>query len=458
MKTEERTDFLDRDQLRLYFEQGCKPHSEWGIGSEYENFIFDTDLKRPVGYEGPKSISKVFDVLIKKFGWAPLFEKSKIVGLEKDKANISLEPGGQFELSGAIKKTIHEVDQEMKSFMQNMKVVCEELGLRLFSIGAAPNWERDDMPIMPKNRYKKIMMPYMKTVGTQGLDMMLRTCTIQVNLDYSSEADMAKKLRVAACIQPLATALFASSPMFEGKNTGYQSWRAQIWKNTDSDRTGIPKFIFDDDLSFDSWIEYALDVPMYFIKRDGDYVNLSGESFRMFMQGQLKSLPNHRATYSDWIDHLTTIFTDVRLKNFIEMRGADGGPSQNVTALAAMWVGLLYDSDSLDNVFNLVKALDWQSVNELSIDVCKHGMNATINDKTLWEFGEEVLNIAQSGLQNRGSAYDIKDETLFLMPLLERVSKKQSLSSQLANKFDSKWKNNFSTFYDDFNFYHGLRN
>ena len=424
MKTEERTDFLDRDQLRLYFEQGCKPHSEWGIGSEYENFIFDTDLKRPVAYEGPKSISKVFDVLIKKFGWAPLFEKSKIVGLEKDKANISLEPGGQFELSGAIKKSIHEVDQEMKSFIQNMKVVCEELGLRLFSIGAAPNWERDDMPIMPKNRYKKIMMPYMKTVGTQGLDMMLRTCTIQVNLDYSSEADMAKKLRVAACIQPLATALFASSPMFEGKNTGYQSWRAQIWKNTDSDRTGIPKFIFDDDLSFDSWIEYALDVPMYFIKREGDYVNLSGESFRMFMQGQLKSLPNHRATYSDWIDHLTTIFTDVRLKNFIEMRGA----------------------------------LDWQSVNELSVDVCKNGMNAKIKDKTLWEFGKEVLNIAQSGLQNRGSAYDIKDETLFLMPLLERVSKKQSLSSQLVNKFDSKWKNNFSTFYDDFNFYHGLRN
>ena len=311
---------------------------------------------------------------------------------------------------------------------------------------------------MPKNRYKKIMMPYMKTVGTQGLDMMLRTCTIQVNLDYSSEADMAKKLRVAACIQPLATALFASSPMFEGKNTGYQSWRAQIWKNTDNARTGIPKFIFDDGLSFDSWIEYALDVPMYFIKRDGDYVNLSGESFRKFMEGQLKSLPNQRATYSDWIDHLTTIFTDVRLKNFIEMRGADGGPSQNVTALAAMWVGLLYDSDSLDNVFNLVKALDWQSVNELSIDVCKYGMNATINDKTLWEFGEEVLNIAQSGLQNRGLAYGIKDESLFLMPLLERVSKKQSLSSQLANKFDSKWKNNFSTFYDDFNFYHGLRN
>ena len=176
------------------------------------------------------------------------------------------------------------------------------------------------------------------------------------------------------------------------------------------------------------------------------------------MEGKLKSLPNHRATYSDWIDHLTTIFTDVRLKNFIEMRGADGGPSQNVTALAAMWVGLLYDSDSLGNVFNLVKALDWQSVNELSIDVCKYGMNARINDKTLWEFGEEVLNIAQSGLQNRGSAYGIKDETLFLMPLLERVSKKQSLSSQLVNKFDSKWKNNFSTFYDDFNFYHGLRN
>ena len=437
MKAEEGIELVDRDQLRRYFEQGCKSSSEWGIGSEYENFIFDIDLKRPISYEGPKSISKIFELLINKFDWVPVFEKSTTVGLEKDKANISLEPGGQFELSGAIKKTIHEVDQEMKSFMQNMKVVCEDLGLRLFSIGACPNWERSDMPIMPKNRYKKIMMPYMQKVGTQGLDMMLRTCTIQVNLDYASEADMAKKLRVAACIQPLATALFASSPMFEGKNTGYQSWRAQIWKNTDNARTGIPKFIFDDGLSFDSWIEYALDVPMYFIKRDGDYVNLSGESFRKFMEGQLKSLPNQRATYSDWIDHLTTIFTDVRLKSFIEMRGADGGPSHNVTALAAMWVGLLYDSDSLDNVFNLVKAFDWQSVNELNIDVCKYGMNATINDKTLWEFGEEVLNIARSGLQNRALAYGVKDESLFLKPILELVSKKQSLSSQLANKFDT---------------------
>ncbi len=236
MKAENRTDFLDRDQLRRYFEQGCKPSSEWGIGSEYENFIVDLNLEKPVSYAGPKSISKVFDLLMNKFDWVPVFEKSNIVGLEKDKANISLEPGGQFELSGAIKKTVHEVDQEMTSFMQNMQVICEELDLGLFSMGATPFWKREEMPIMPKNRYKKIMMPYMKTVGTQGLDMMLRTCTIQVNLDYSSEADMAKKLRVAACIQPFVTALFASSPIFEGNNTGYQSWRAQVWKNTDKDR------------------------------------------------------------------------------------------------------------------------------------------------------------------------------------------------------------------------------
>ena len=458
MIAEEGIDPVDREQLRIYFEQGCKQSSDWGIGSEYENFIIDTDLNRPVGYEGPKSISKVFDLLIKKFGWAPVFEKSNIVGLEKDKANISLEPGGQFELSGAIKKTIHEVEQEMTLFMHNMQHVCEELGLGLFSMGAAPDWKKSEMPIMPKNRYKKIMMPYMKTVGTQGLDMMLRTCTIQVNLDYSSEADMAKKLRVAACIQPLATALFASSPMFEGKNTGYQSWRAQIWKNTDSDRTGIPKFIFDDDLSFDSWIEYALDVPMYFIKRNGDYVNLSGESFRKFMKGQLKSMPNQRATYSDWIDHLTTIFTDVRLKNFIEMRGADGGPSKNVTALAALWVGLLYDKESLENVFNLVKPFSWQSINNLNNDVCKMGMNATINGKTLWILGEEIMDIAQNGLQKRAVAHGGQDESSFLLPLIELIFKKRTLASELANKFESKWKNNFSTFYDDFNFYHGLRN
>ena len=298
----------------------------------------------------------------------------------------------------------------------------------------------------------------MNTVGNQGLDMMLRTCTIQVNLDYSSEADMAKKLRVAACIQPLVTALFASSPIFEGNNTGYQSWRAQVWKNTDKDRTGIPKFIFDDELNFDSWIEYALDVPMYFIKRDGDYINLSGESFREFMKGQLKSMPNQRATYSDWIDHLTTIFSDVRLKNFIEMRGADGGPSKNVTALAALWVGLLYDKESLDNVFNLVKPFNWHSINKLNLDVCKMGMNATINDKTLWMLGEEILDIAQIGLRNRALAYGCRDEGVFLLPLIEQISNKRTLASELANKFESKWKNNFSAFYNDFNFYHGLRN
>ena len=458
MRAEKGTDFLNRDQLRYYFEKGCKPISEWGIGSEYENFILALDSKRPVGYAGPKSISKIFDLLINKFEWVPVFEKSNIVGLEKGKANISLEPGGQFELSGAIKKTVHEVEQEMTSFMHNMEVVCEELGLGLFSMGAAPYWKRDEMPIMPKNRYKKIMMPYMKTVGTQGLDMMVRTCTIQVNLDYSSEADMAKKLRVAACIQPLVTALFASSPIFEGNNTGYQSWRAQIWKSTDTDRTGIPKFIFDDDLSFDSWIEYALDVPMYFIKRDGNYINLSGESFRNFMKGNLKSVPDQRATYSDWIDHLTTIFTDVRLKNFIEMRGADGGPSRNVTALAAFWVGLLYDNESLDNVFNLVKSLSWQSVSQLNVDVCKMGLNATINNKTLWAIGEEVLDIAERGLRNRALALGVKDESSFLMPLQDQIAKKSTLSSQLVKEFDSKWKKNISTFYDDFNFDHGLRN
>ena len=458
MRADKDADFLDKNQLRHYFEQGCKPSSDWGIGSEYENFIIDLDSKKPLSYSGPKSISKVFDLLINKFDWVPVLEKSNIVGLEKGKANISLEPGGQFELSGAIKRTVHEVEQEMTSFIQNMKVVCEELGLGLFSMGAAPYWKRDEMPIMPKNRYKKIMMPYMKKVGTQGLDMMLRTCTIQVNLDYSSEADMAKKLRVAACIQPLVTALFASSPIFEGNNTSYNSWRAQIWKNTDNDRAGIPKFIFDDDLSFDSWIEYALDVPMYFVKRDGEYVNLSGASFRNFIKGQLEIVPNKRATYSDWIDHLTTIFTDVRLKNFIEMRGADGGPSHNVTALAALWVGLLYDNDSLDNVFKLAKSLNWQSVNQLNVDVCKMGMNATINNKTLWALGEEVLDIAKSGLRNRALALSVKDESFFLMPLLDQIAKKTMLSSQLANKFDSKWKKNFSSFYDDFTFYQGLRN
>ena len=449
---------LKKEHLINWFKEGEKKREDWKIGTEHEKFVFHLNNLERVGYFGKSGISELLNNLAKENNWEKVLENNNIIGLKDETgASISLEPGGQLELSGSPLENLHQTCKETGKHLQIMKKAINKLGLSMIGLGYDPKWSRKKQKWMPKGRYE-IMKKFMPKVGELGLDMMLRTCTIQVNLDYSSETDMAKKLRVAACIQPLVTALFASSPIFEGNNTGHQSWRAQIWKNTDNDRTGIPKFIFDDDLSFDSWIEYALDVPMYFIKRDGDYVNLSGESFRMFMEGQLKSLPNHRATYSDWIDHLTTIFTDVRLKNFIEMRGADGGPSQNVTALAAMWVGLLYDSDSLGNIFNLVRTLDWQSVNELSVDVCKYGMNATINDKTLWEFGEEVLNIAQSGLQNRGMAYGIKDESLFLMPLLEQVSKKQSLSSQLANKFDRKWKNNFSTFYDDFSFYHGLRN
>lgn len=314
----------NKAQLAEYLASGCKPKQDWRIGTEHEKFGYCHDTLKPLPYDGPRSIRAVLEGLRDRFGWAPVLEGGNIIGLEKDGANVSLEPGGQLELSGAPLETIHQTCDEVNQHLREVRSVADEIGVGFIGLGAAPIWSHDQMPVMPKGRYA-LMTDYMDRVGTMGKSMMYRTCTVQVNLDFASEQDMVQKLRVALALQPVATALFANSPFFDGKPNGHKSWRARVWRDLDAARTGMLPFVFEDGFGFEAWVDYALDVPMYFVYRDGKYINALGQSFRDFMKGQLPALPGEMPTLSDWADHLTTIFPEARVKKFIEMRGADGG-------------------------------------------------------------------------------------------------------------------------------------
>ena len=328
-------------ELAEYLAEGCKPAADWRIGTEHEKFGYGLDDHLPLPYEGPRSIRTMLEGLRDSYGWTSVEEAGNLIGLQKDRANVSLEPGGQLELSGAPLRTIHETCDEVNQHLREVKTIADDIGAGFIGLGAAPEWTAEQMPVMPKGRYA-LMTRYMQMVGTHGTQMMYRTCTVQVNLDFASEADMVQKFRVSLALQPVATALFAASPFFEGRVNGWQSWRARIWQDTDPDRTGMLPFVFEDGMGFERYVDYALDVPMYFVYRDGRYIDALGQSFRDFLRGELPALPGEKPTLSDWADHLTTIFPEVRIKRFMEMRGADGGPWRRLCALPALWVGLLY--------------------------------------------------------------------------------------------------------------------
>ncbi|XP_057821697.1 glutamate--cysteine ligase, chloroplastic isoform X4 [Cryptomeria japonica] len=347
------TEPLTKQDLVAYLASGCKPKDKWRIGTEHEKFGFERKTLKPMNYE---QISELLQGLAERFGWDKVMEGDFIIGLKQDKQSISLEPGGQFELSGAPLETLHQTCAEVNSHLYQVKAVAEEMGIGFLGIGFHPKWELKDIPIMPKGRYD-IMRNYMPKVGTLGLDMMFRTCTVQVNLDFSSEIDMIRKFRAGLAVQPIATALFANSPFTEGKPNGFLSYRSHIWTDTDNNRSGMLPFVFDDSFGFESYVDYALDVPMYFVYRKKKYIDCSGMSFRDFLAGKLPSLPGELPTLNDWENHLTTIFPEVRLKRYLEMRGADGGPWRRLCALPALWVGLLYDETSLQTVLDLTK--DW---------------------------------------------------------------------------------------------------
>src|ERR1700741_5400002 len=392
-----------RDELVAWFEAGMKPRSQFRIGTEHEKFVFTVDGHNPVPYEGRRGICALLEGMQHLLGWEPIVEAGNIIGLFDVTGGgaISLEPGGQFELSGAPVETVHQTCSELMAHLAQVKEIARPLGIGFLGLGMGPNWRRSQIPMMPKGRYR-IMTAYMPKVGKHGLDMMYRTCTVQTNLDYSSEADMVKKLRVSLALQPVATALFANSPFTEGKPNGFLSFRSEIWRDTDNARAGMLPWAFEDGMGFERWVDYALDVPMYFVKRGDEYIDVSGSSFRAFFEGRNNRLPGERPTLSDWANHLSTIFPEVRLKRYLEMRGADGGPWGRLPALPALWVGLLYDDVSLDAAWDLVKRWNAEERPALRDAVPRFGFKARIKDRYIFEIAKECLVLAHSGLRRRG--------------------------------------------------------
>jgi glutamate--cysteine ligase len=429
----------NRRQLVEYIASGAKPAADWRAGTEHEKFVFDLATLRPVGYDGRNGIRALLEGLTR-FGWKPVLENGNPIALSLGDASISLEPGGQFELSGAPLETMHQTCNEVHTHLAQVKEVAAELGVGFLGIGFNPKWRRDDVSWMPKGRYR-IMREYMPKRGNLGLDMMLRTCTVQVNLDYGSEADMVKKFRVALALQPVATALFANSPFVEGKPTGYLSFRSHVWEDTDPDRCGMLPFVFDDGMGFERYVDYVLDVPMYFVYRDGKFIDASGQSFRDFMKGRLPALPGEIPTMSDWTDHLTTLFPEVRLKTFLEMRGADAGPWEELCALPALWVGLLYDSASLDAAWDLVK--DWTAEERAALrrETPKTALKTPFRSRTVREVALEMLDLSRSGLRRRNRRNRAgEDETGFLATLEESARSGVTPAEIKLERFRGAWR------------------
>jgi len=430
-----RTLIESKAQLVAYFEEGMKPRAQWRMGTEHEKFPFLKDTLRPVPYAGARSIKALLEGLRDRYGWAGVYESENIIALSDPHslANISLEPGGQFELSGAPLNSVNDTCSEVTEHLAQVKVIGDELGIGFLGLGASPVWTRAETPVMPKGRYG-IMAPYMDRVGSMGRDMMFRTCTVQVNLDFASEADMVKKLRVSVALQPLATALFANSPFLEGKPNGFLSFRSHVWTDTDNARAGMLPFAFEQGFGFERYVEYALDVPMYFVMRDGKFVNCAGESFRKFLDGKLPQLPGEKPTMRDFADHLTTIFPEVRLKKYLEMRGADVGLGPMLCALPALWGGLLYDDTALDAAWDLVKRAIPEQRQKLRDDVPKLGLKAKFLGRSLQDVAKDALAIARKGLKSRGLG-----EEAFLDVLDEEAQSGLSRADRLLELYHGTW-------------------
>ncbi len=426
----------NRAQMVDYFTEGFKPKAEWRMGTEHEKFPFLKDTLRPVPYDGARSIKALLEGMRDRFGWNGVYEGEHIIALAdpSSMANISLEPGGQFELSGAPLNTVNDTCGEITEHLRQVKVIGDELGIGFLGLGASPVWTRAETPVMPKGRYK-IMAPYMDKVGTMGRDMMFRTCTVQVNLDYADEADMVKKLRVSLALQPLATALYANSPFLEGKPNGYLSFRSHVWTDTDNARAGMLPFVFEDGFGFEQYVDYALDVPMYFTMRNGQFVNTTGESFRKFLDGKLPQLPGEKPTIKDWADHLTTIFPEVRLKKYLEMRGSDVGLGNKLCSMPALWGGLLYDQSALDAAWDLVKGSTAEQRQTLRDSVPNLGLKAEFMGTSLQTLGKQVLDIARKGLKSRGFG-----EEAFLDVLDEEVHSGITQADKLLQLYHGSWK------------------
>ena len=427
------------EDLLGYFDAGPKPKADWKIGTEHEKFGFYKGSNAPVPYEGETGVRALLDGMKALSGWEGIYEGEHIIGLKNGMASITLEPGGQFELSGAPLEHLHQTCSEVGSHLADVRTITDQLGIGFLGLGFNPKHALEEIPIMPKGRYK-IMRDYMAKVGRLGRQMMFRSCTVQTNLDFGSEADMVDKFRASLALQPIATALFANSPFAEGRTNGYQSYRAHVWSDTDPDRTGMLPFVFEPGMSFARYAEWALDVPMYFAKRDGVYIDLAGRSFRDFMAGRLPELPGQKPTHKDWEDHLTTCFPEVRLKTFLEMRGADAGPWSRLCALPALFVGLLYDDAATQAALELVK--DWTADDREALrrSVPYLGLRTPIRGRTAQDIAKDMLEIARQGLRARNklnSAGD--DETGFLSELDEIAATGVTPAQRLLERYHTEW-------------------
>jgi len=440
-----------RDDLVRHLSKGMKPKSAWRIGTEHEKFVYDLKTHKPIPYEGKPGIRQLLEGM-GRFGWQPVMEGDNIIGNSLNGASLSLEPGGQFELSGAPLKSIHETCAEVNTHLVQTRDVASEIGVGVLGLGFAPNWTLDEVPVMPKGRYG-IMRRYMPKVGGYGLDMMFRTCTVQVNLDFSDEADMVKKFRVGLALQPITTALLANSPFREGRSSGFLSYRAQVWTDVDNARSGMLPFVFEDGMSFERYVDYALDVPMYFVYRDGKYYDVAGKSFRDFLARKIPEVAQFEPSMADWADHLTTIFPEVRLKQFLEMRGADGGQWRRICGMPALWVGLVYDSVALDAAWDMIK--DWTAEERQALRdmVPKQGFRAPFRNTTVLELARRMVEISGEGLRRRASLDSAgMSEDGFINPLRELVARGQSRAEELLHAFQNEWKGDLSRLFVEYNF------
>ena len=439
-----------RDDLVAYIAAGSKPKSEWRIGTEHEKFVYSLKDYKPLAYETRPGIRQLLEGM-KRFGWQPIMEGPNIIGLSFEGAALSLEPGGQFELSGAPMMNVHDTCEELNTHRHQVREVCAEIGAGCLGVGFAPTWTLAETPVMPKGRYA-IMRAYMPKVGGYGLEMMFRTCTVQGNFDYGSEADMVKKFRVALALQPVATALFANSPFREGRPNGFLSYRSHIWTDVDNARAGMLPFVFEDGFGFERYVDYALDVPMYFVYRDGKYIDVAGKSFRDFLARKIPELSGITPMMSDWADHLTTLFPEVRMKRYLEVRGADGGTWRRICGLPALWAGLLYDQTALDAGWDLVK--DWTSEEReaMRASVPVLAFNTPFRDTNVLELSRRMLKIATAGLESRAKALGIKSEKGYIEPFQELVDRGQTRAEELVALFKGEWKGDLCRLFDSYNF------
>jgi glutamate--cysteine ligase len=453
--TTDSTLVTSKDELIAYLDAGSKPEDKFRIGTEHEKFVFFAADDSPVPYFGEAGIKTILDTMQARTGWEPIIDAGNIIGLAgpDGMGAISLEPGGQFELSGAPLESLHETCKETNQHLALVREIGEPLGISFLGMGGSPKWTFAETPRMPKSRYA-IMSRYMPKVGTKGLDMMYRTCTIQVNLDFSSETDMRRKMQVSLKLQSLATALFASSPFTEAKPNGLKSWRGDIWRDTDNQRAGLLPFAFGADFGFEHYVDWALDVPMYFVVRDGRYHDCTHITFRQAMAGALKGeLADWEVNMGDWTNHLSTLFPDVRLKRFLEMRGADGGPWRRICALPAFWVGLLYDATALDAAEDLTRDWTFEDVQMLRDAVPAQGMDATFRGRSLWDLGRQVVDISRLGLARRDRLNSSgQNEAIFLAPLDEMIAKKSTLADDMLSLWKGRWAGDIDNVFVDYQY------